>query len=139
MATQKRFDDALPQYAEGRREKGELAMQKNIEASSKDYIVGVYFYEMYHSDRCWKTVRVTKAQFGMLGCEAARLQAVKDQHLIRILGLGWIQAHYPWSKNGMEYSTKIFLANWCSVVIPLAAILKVPDDASVKLPTAPDV
>ncbi len=39
----------------------------------------------------------------------------------------------------MAYSAKNFLANWCSIVIPLAAILRVPDDARVKLPTAPDV
>jgi hypothetical protein len=75
----------------------------------------------------------------MLGSKAARLRAVKDQHLIRILGLGWMQAHYPWSKNGMAYSAKNLLANWCLIVIPLAAILRVPDDAPVKLPTAPDV
>jgi hypothetical protein len=73
LAMQKRFDDALSQYAEGQREKEELAMQKKIEASREAYIVGVYFYEMYHSNRCWKTVRVAKAQFGMLGSEPARL------------------------------------------------------------------
>jgi hypothetical protein len=73
LATQKRFDDALLQYAEGRREKEELAMQKKIEASREDYIIGMYFYEMYHSDRCYKTARVAKAQFGMLGSDAARL------------------------------------------------------------------
>jgi hypothetical protein len=139
LATQKRFDDALPQYAEGQREKEELAMQKKIEASREDYIVGVYFYEMNHSDRCWKTARVAKAQFRMLGSEAARLQAVKDQHLISIFGLGWMQAHYLWSKNGMAYSAENLLANWCLIVIPLAAILREPDDAPVKLPTAPDV
>jgi hypothetical protein len=52
MATQKRFDDALLQYAEGQREKEELAMQKKIDASREDYIFGVYSYEMYHSNRC---------------------------------------------------------------------------------------
>ncbi len=48
-------------------------MQKKIEVSREDYIVGVYFYEIYHSNRCWKTVRVAKAKFGTLGSEAARL------------------------------------------------------------------
>jgi hypothetical protein len=52
LATQRRFDDALAQYAKGQREKEELAMQKKIDASREEYIVGVYFYEMYHSDRC---------------------------------------------------------------------------------------
>ena len=55
-ATHRRFDDALVHYAEGRQEKEELAMQKKIDASREEYIVGVYFYEMYHSDRCWTWV-----------------------------------------------------------------------------------
>jgi hypothetical protein len=97
-------------------------MQKKIEASRKDYIIGVYFYEMYHSDRCWKTASDAKAQFAMLGSGAARLQAVKDQHLICILALGWMQAHHLWIKNGMAYSVKNLLENWCSIVIPLAVV-----------------
>ncbi len=71
---------------------------------------------------------------------ATRLQAMEDQHLICILGLGWMQAHHPWSKNGTDaYNAKHLLANLCLIVIPLAAILRVPDDATVKLTTAPDV
>ena len=75
----------------------------------------------------------------MLSSEAARLRAVKEQHLIRTLGLGWMQAHHPWSKNGKVYSATHLLINLCSVVIPLAKELIVPDDAPVKLSTAPDL
>jgi hypothetical protein len=39
----------------------------------------------------------------------------------------------------MAYSAKSLLANWCLIIIPLAAILRVPDDAPVKLSIAPDV
>jgi hypothetical protein len=39
----------------------------------------------------------------------------------------------------MAYSAKHLLANFCLIVNPLAAILRVPDDAPVKLPTAPDL
>ena len=136
-AIRRRFDDALARYAEGRREKEELAMQKKIDASREEYIVGVYFYEIYHSDRCWKTKRGARAQFGVLSSEAARLRAVKEQHLICTIGLGWMQAHHPWSKNGKVYSTTHLLANLCLVVIPLAKELIVHDDATVKLPNAP--
>ena len=114
-------------------------MQDKIDASKEDYIVGVYFYEMYHSGRCWTTVRGARTQFAKLGSEAARLRAVKDQHLIRTLGLGWEDAHHPWSKNGTVYSAQHLLDHLCQVVIPLATKLSVPDDAPAKLPTAPDV
>ncbi len=44
-----------------------------------------------------------------------------------------------WSKNGKVYSAMHLLANLCSVVIPLAKELTVPDDPPVKLPIAQDV
>jgi hypothetical protein len=139
QATRRKFDNALERYAVGRWEKEELAMQKKIDALREEYIVGVYFYEMYHSERCWKTKRVARAQFGLLGSEAARLRAVKDQHQICTLGLGWMQATHPWSKNGKVYSAMHLLAKLCLLVITLAKELTVSEDAPVKLPTAPDV
>jgi hypothetical protein len=59
--------------------------------------------------------------------------------VIRKLGLGWEDAHHPWSKIGTVYSAQNLLDHLCKVVIPLATKLSVPDDAPAKLPTAPDV
>jgi hypothetical protein len=39
----------------------------------------------------------------------------------------------------MAHSAKHLLVNFCLIVISLVAILRVPDYAPVKLPTAPDV
>ena len=75
----------------------------------------------------------------MLGSKVAKLGAVNEQHLICTLGLGWMQAHHPWSKNDKVYIATHLLTNLCLVVIPLAKELIVPDDAPVKIPTAPNV
>ncbi len=64
---------------------------------------------------------------------------MKEQHLIRTLGLGWEEAHHAWTKNGLAYSSQQLLDHLCKVVIPLATKLNVPDDAPAKLPTAPDL
>jgi hypothetical protein len=64
---------------------------------------------------------------------------VKEQHLICTLGLGWEEAHHPWTKNGRAYSYRQLLDHLCNVVIPLATKLYVPDNAPAKLPTAPDL
>jgi hypothetical protein len=138
-ATRKRFDSTLARQAEGRRRKEEIAMQKKIDAAQEDYIVGLYFYKMYTSPCCWKTVHAARTEYGLLGSEAAKLQAVKEQHLIHTLGLGWEEAHHPWTKNGQAYSSRQLLDHLCNVVIPLATKLNVPDDAPAKLPTAPDL
>ncbi len=108
-ATWKRFHSALARQAEGRRRKEEIAMQRKIDAAQEHYIVGLYFYKMYTSPRCWETVRAARTEFGLLGSEAAKLQAVKEQHLIPTLGLGWEEAHHPWTKNGWAYSSQQLL------------------------------
>jgi hypothetical protein len=138
-ATWKRIDSALALQAEGRRRKEEIAMQKKIDAAQEDYIVGLYFYQMYTSPCCWKTVPAARTEFGLLGSEAAKLRAVKEQHLICTPVLGWEEAHHPWTKNGRAYIFQQLLDHLCIVVIPLATKLNVPDDAPAKLPTAPDL
>lgn len=40
-ATRRRFGDALTRYAEKQWEKEELAIQKKIDASREEYIIGV--------------------------------------------------------------------------------------------------
>ncbi len=74
-----------------------------------------------------------------MGSEAAKLHEIKEQHFIQTLGLGWEDAHHPWSKNGMTYSAQHLLDHLCKVVISLAAKKTIPDDALAKLLAAPDV
>ena len=81
-ATQKRFDSALARQAEGRRKKEEIAMQKKLDAAQEDYIVGLYFCEMYSSPCCWRTVEDARTELSKLTSETAKLQSVKGQHLI---------------------------------------------------------
>jgi hypothetical protein len=114
-------------------------MRKKIDATQEDYIVGLYFYEQYLSPNCWGNEKEAKNQFALLGSEVAKLQAIKEQHLIRTLGFGWDDAHHPWSKNGVTYSAQHLLGHLCKVFIPLAAKKTNPDEASEKLPTAPGV
>ena len=64
---------------------------------------------------------------------------MKEQHLIHTLGLGWEEAHHPWTKNGQAYSSRQLLDHLCNVVIPLATKLNVPDDTPAKLPTVLDI
>ena len=43
-----------------------------------------------------------------LGIKTARLSAVKENILIRYLGLGWDLAHNAWSEEGKAFSSKEF-------------------------------
>ncbi len=63
---------------------------------------------------------------------------MKEQILIRYLGLGWEEAHHLWSKNKFQFTASELLKHLCEVVIPLQDVNKVPDQAPIKLPTRPD-
>jgi hypothetical protein len=67
-----------------------------------------------------------------------KLECVKEQILIRYLGLGWEEAHHPWSKNKHQTTALELLKHLCEVVIPLQDVKEVPNQAPIKLPARPD-
>ena len=66
-------------------------------------------------------------------------KAVKNQSLIRYLGLGWIEAYHAWSCNGVDYTPLHLFKFLVDVVMPLKYEKEVPDEPSVELPAPPDM
>jgi len=54
----------------------------------EEYIVEMEFWEQYHSPHCWITASMKISVYNLLKSETARLNAVKEQILTCILGLG---------------------------------------------------
>ena len=74
----------------------------------------------------------------MLKYKKDRMAAVKEQILMRYLGLGWEEAHHPWSKKGHgQYSDTELFDHFITVVLPLADTREVPDKPPIKLPGLP--
>ena len=65
------------------------------------------------------------------------MEAVKEQILIRYLGLGWVDAHHPWSKNNNTYTSEVLFQHLIKVVIPLAKKLKVRTEPILDIPNLP--
>ena len=80
-----------------------------------------------------------KSTYARLASETARLAAVKEQILIRYLGLGWVQAHHAWSENGNTFTARRLLKHLVEVVIPLAEELDVPQEPPVNVPKIPEM
>jgi hypothetical protein len=55
--------------------------------TQEEYIVAIELWEQYHSLRCWKTKEMVVEVYNKLKSESARLSVVKEQILIRYLGL----------------------------------------------------
>jgi hypothetical protein len=76
-------------------------------------------------------------EFDKLTTNAARYRYLKEQILIRYVGLGWEEAYHPWSKGGYIYTPNELLQHLTMVVIPLQRTLKVPEHPPMNLPTRP--
>lgn len=139
----RRFDIALEKQFEKRRMKEEIALQEKYKGASNDYIVAIYFFEQFHSPRCWNTVEEAEEFYSELKSESKRLEAVKEQILIRYLGLGWEDAHHPWSEGGPagrnSFTSKRLFEHLVEVVIPMADVLEVPTEPPVTIPTLPNM
>jgi hypothetical protein len=111
------------------------AIAMKLQSNEKDLINILYLYQKYFSTHCWKTVCQALDKFEKLTSKKDKIECVKEQILIRYLGLGWEEAHHPWSKNKHQYTASELLKHLCEIVIPLQDIKEVPNQALIKLPT----
>ena len=132
----KNYDVALERQKAATRRRREIIFENKLEEAEEDYIVAVYFHEQYHSQHCWSTIVIAKETYKKLKSESARLVAVTEQILIRYLGLGWSEAHPPWSsKKKGTHSSKTLMKWLIDKVIPMADIMLVPDEPPVNIPS----
>ena len=59
--------------------------------------------------------------------------------MIPFLGLGWLEAHHPWSKGKHTFSADELFETFINVVIPLYDKLDAPDKPPLSMPTPPDM
>ena len=133
------YDDALERQRAARQRKEEIVMEHKLDKAKEDYINAIYFYKQYHSKRCWLTVEQARLEWREIKTKTDKLRAVKEQIHIRLFGLGWKEAHHPWSKEGYTYTPEELFDHLVNVVIPLASKLDVPSEASTELPAPPDL
>ena len=118
----KRTNKWLECQFEARQRAEEMKTNKQLEGYKEENIVAIYFFEQYHSPRCWKTVAQARTKYNEM--RGNKLEAVKEQILIRYLGLGIKEAHHPWSKDKYTYTADEFFDHLIKTVIPLVSELK---------------
>lgn len=138
VKSRKQFQKSLEEQRAQHAKKIELGIMQKFEAA-KRYLISVsYLHQQYFSPHCWMTVQQALDEYSKLSSKTERLKCVKEQILIRYLGLGWDKAHHPWSKNKYQYLPSELLKHLCEVVIPLQDVEEVPSQAPIKLPTRTD-
>ena len=136
--SRKQFTASLKRQRTARAEKEAHAIEMKLQSTERDLINISYLHQKSFSPRCWKTVQQALDEFDKLSSKKDKLENVKEQILIRYLGLGWEEAHHPWSKKKHTYTATELLKYLCEVVIPLQNVKQVPIQAPIKLPTRPD-
>ena len=76
-------------------------------------------------------------EFDKLKTNAARYRYLKEQILIRYVGLGWEEAYHPWSKAGYIFTPIELLEHLTKVVIPLQRHKIVPEHPPMNLQCRP--
>ncbi len=125
--SRRQFTALLRRQQEARAAKAANAIAMKLQSTEKNLINISYLYQKYFSPRCWRTVCQALDEFEKLTLKKEKIECVKEQILIRYLGLGWEEAHHPWSKNKHIYTASELLKHLCEVVIPLQDVKEVPD------------
>jgi len=136
-----KFKEALDQQKLAREEAVNIKRQKDLASAEVTLIDATYLWQQYHSARCAKTAKEAWDAYNKCTSETGKkgkLPYVKEQILMRYLGLGWEEAHHPYSKGGYKYNSQELMEHFVKTVLPLADTLEVPDKPPLELPTLSD-
>jgi hypothetical protein len=101
---------------EVRRRKEEIASEVGRHNATEQLIDAIYYFEMWGSPACWRTVAKAETECAKLASKTAQLTALKEQIRIRVNGLGWADLSTPWSKDGAAFSPADLLVHLKKVI-----------------------
>ena len=77
----------------------------------------------------------SSVKFEKLTSKLSKLAVVKDQIRIHVLGFGWEDLHYAWSKDGVDRSPKNLLSYLTDTIIPQQSERVIPTKPKIILPS----
>jgi hypothetical protein len=134
-AVRKAEKTALEKQQDAKKKKQDFLRHKKLIAIQNEYANALTFIDMYHSPACWSTKSDAKKAFDKLNSRAARMDAVKEQIRIRVIGFGWKDLHHPWSKNGREFTPEELFDHLIKNIIPEQVKRSIPDKPKMELPS----
>ena len=126
------WDETSERQVEGITDK--VREPKGLMKAKESTIEASYYWEMYRSDACWKNVRTMKTMLGRLNSESAKLEALKENIRMRVIGFGWTQFAITWSSKGKKRSV-VELTHHMKMIIKEEKKLTPPTDPAIQLPT----
>ena len=89
---------------------------------------------MAKSPAFWKTVQKATHEYQKRESNTAKLNALKEQIRIYVVGFGWKDLHHPWSKDGRAYTADELFKYLVEKLIPEQSKRGIPNSATIDLP-----
>ena len=125
----------LDNQREEKNVKQQLLRQKKMLACQKEYGEKLTFIEMANSPAFWNSKAVANREYNKLESHTAKLNAVKNQIRIHVIGFGWKDLHHPWSKNGKVYTADELFKYLVNTLVPEQSIRGIPEVPTMDLPS----
>ena len=130
---QKQDQAALKKEHAEKHRKEELLYEYGVNKASDAFIDALYYYEMYCSLACWKTVTMVDCELKKLKSKSAKLNALKENIRMCVLGLEWKDLSIPWSKQGKILTVNQLTTHLKSIILQQKKG-KIPNGPPVKIP-----
>ena len=127
LAVQIKEKVLLNSQQEAKNEKKQILLQKKMLACQKEYGDKLTYIAMAHSLAFWKTKPIPNREYNKLESRMAKLNAVRDQIQIHVIGFRWKDIHHPWSKEGHVYSSDDLFQYLVNKIIPPPTVRGIPD------------
>jgi hypothetical protein len=126
--------DDLDKQQEAKKKKEEMIKKKSLEKAKGDLVEASYYWEMYHSDVCWKGEQsIVGKMLGRLKSESAKLEALKEKIRMCVIGLGWKQFAITRSHKGVKQSVDNLTAHLRMIVREERKLMP-PKDPALEMP-----
>ena len=87
-----------------KKRKKQILLKKRLESAIKKYIDKLHHRGMFESAACLTTCAQIDNKLSQITSISRKKEAMKDQIIIRVLGLSWDDWHHPWSAEGHEFT-----------------------------------
>ena len=102
-STIKYTEKALKQQRDAKQQKKELVLEEKMKKATEEFILALYYYNMYNTEKCWMTEADVDKELPKIKSKSGQLKEIKEQIRIRVIGLGWSDLHTPWSEKGKPF------------------------------------
>jgi hypothetical protein len=126
--------DDLDKQREAKRKKKKMIKKKSLERAKEDLVEASYYWEMYHSDVCWKGKQsIVGKMLGRFKSESAKIEALKKNIRMHVIGLGWKQFAITWSHRGAKQLVEELAAH-LRMIVREEQKLTPPEDPALEMP-----